>query len=99
MHVESVKNWERGTSSPTTRQIPKVIEFLGYDPEPVSKTVLEPIAHARRRLGLTQKGLAKTLRVDPVTVYRWEKGLSAPPARTLDCLRKLLHENPGATPQ
>ena len=99
VHVESVKNCERGASSPTTRQIPKIIEFLGYDPEPASKTEPEPIAQALRRLGLTQKSLAKKLGVDPVTVYRWEKGFSVPATRALQRLHKLLQEKPGVTPR
>jgi len=28
----SVQNWERGIYEPIPRTIPKIIEFLGYDP-------------------------------------------------------------------
>jgi transcriptional regulator with XRE-family HTH domain len=50
VHVESVKNWERGAGSPTIKQIPKIIEFLGYAPAPLPGTILEQIRAARRRL-------------------------------------------------
>ena len=90
VHVESVKNWERGASNPTTRQIPKVVEFLGYDPHRAPKTVLELIVHVRRRLGFTQERLAQTVGVNPVTVYRWENGRSVPSRDTIQRLRDLL---------
>ncbi len=99
VHVESVKNWERGATCPTLRQLPKIIQFLGYDPEPAPKTTLEWIRDARRRLGLTQKDLAKTLGTDSVTVYRWEKGLSAAPAKAFEILGKLLREKRITTPR
>ena len=99
VHVESLKNWERGAGSPTIRQIPKIIKFLGYDPESAPKTILEPSLNARRLLGLTQKELANTLEVHPVTVYRWEQGLSVPPAKTVHRLLELVKEKPSTTPR
>jgi hypothetical protein len=35
-----------------SRHIPKIIEFLGYDPEP--EVLSKRIAYARRRRGITQ---------------------------------------------
>jgi transcriptional regulator with XRE-family HTH domain len=90
VHVESLKNWERGVGSPSIRQLPRIISFLGYDPEPEPATVGGKIAFSRRRLGLTQENLAKTLGIDPVTVYRWERGLSAPTYSKLAIIRSLL---------
>ena len=98
VHVESVKNWERGLMSPRIRQMPKIIQFLGYDQEPEPVALPQRILSLRRRLGLTQKGLAKTLAVDPVTVYRWEKGISAPPAKTLQRIQDL-RKSLDVTPQ
>jgi transcriptional regulator with XRE-family HTH domain len=99
VHIESVKNWERGATSPTIKQTPKIIEFLGYDPAPLPGTILEQIRNARRRLGLTQKGMAKIIGVDPVTVYRWEKGLSVLSAEKLQCLQGLLQDRLSTTPR
>jgi transcriptional regulator with XRE-family HTH domain len=89
VHKGSVQNWERGVGSPSIQQIPRIIRFLGYDPEPEPKVWSQWIAFARRRLGLTQEDLAKSLSVDPVTVYRWEKGLSVAPADALQRLQEL----------
>ena len=97
VHIESVKNWERGAGSPSIRQIPRIIEFLGFDPEPEPETLPERLAYTRRRLGLTQEELANILNVDPGTLYRWEKGDSAPSAEKLERLRGLLPPNRGLT--
>jgi DNA-binding transcriptional regulator YiaG len=88
VHVESLKNWERGVGVPALLQVGAIIRFLGYDPEPEPKTMPERIVYLRRRLGLTQKKLAKALATDAVTLYRWEKGTLKPP---LDRLQRLEH--------
>ena len=97
VHIESLKNWERGVGAPSIRQMPKIIEFLGFDPEPQPETVAKRLAYARRRLGLTQEDLAKSLGVDPGTILRWEKGDCIPPAKKLERVRELLPENCGVT--
>ena len=92
VHIESIKNWERGATKPTIRHIPKIIAFLGRNPEAEPATGAGRIAHARRRLGLTQKELARAIGTDAVTLYRWEKGLTAPDARALQRISELLQE-------
>ena len=59
-------------------QIPKVIEFLGYNPLPLPRWVPEKLLVARRLLGLTQKAMAKRLGVDPTTLAAWEQGKHRP---------------------
>ena len=76
VHIESLKNWERGVGAPSIRQMPKIIEFLGYDPEPQPETLARRLAHARRRLGLTQEDLAEKLDVDPGTIPRGRRAIS-----------------------
>jgi DNA-binding XRE family transcriptional regulator len=39
------------------------------------------IAYVRCRLGWTQEELARALKVDAVSIYRWEKGLLTPQQR------------------
>ena len=72
VHLETVKNWECGRTSPGLRQIPKIIEFLGYDPESEPKSLRKRIAYYRRQRGMTQEELAETFGVNPTTIYRWE---------------------------
>jgi len=89
VHWGSIQNWERGIGEPMIRQMPKIIEFLGFDPMPEPTGLPARIAYARRRLGWTQKELARALKVDAVSIYRWEKGLSAPPAEAIHRLLAL----------
>lgn len=79
VHHESVKNWERGVLKPMIRHLPRIIEFLGYNPEPKPKPVAERIVHIRRQLGMTQEAMAKALAIDPATLWRWENGCTTPP--------------------
>jgi transcriptional regulator with XRE-family HTH domain len=90
VHVESVKNWERGATVPTVHQIPRIIEFLGYDPLPAPTNLQDRLVYVRHGVGFTQESLAKALGVDPVTVYRWENGMTAPPPSKLQRLEELL---------
>ena len=32
VHRGSIQNWERGVGEPALRHVPKIVEFLGYDP-------------------------------------------------------------------
>jgi transcriptional regulator with XRE-family HTH domain len=75
--------------------MPRIIEFLGFDPEPQPDTLGQRLAYARRRLGLTQEGLAEKLEVDAGTILRWKKGDCVPPAKKLALLRELLPANCG----
>jgi transcriptional regulator with XRE-family HTH domain len=72
--VQTVCNWEKGRSQPEPRHYPAVIRFLGYDPSPEPASLGERIQAARRREGLSQKELARKLRLDPATIWRWETG-------------------------
>ncbi len=98
VHIESLRNWERGVGLPSIRQIPKIIEFLGPGPEPQPETLARRPAYARRRLGLTPKDPADTLDVDPGTILRWEMAECVPQAKKLQRLRELLPRDCGATP-
>jgi DNA-binding transcriptional regulator YiaG len=90
VHMESLKNWERGVEQPMIRYIPRIIEFLGHDLEPEPDTLPKRLVYARRRLGLTQDNLAKALKVDSVSIWCWEKGQVEPPAFRLQQLNQML---------
>jgi transcriptional regulator with XRE-family HTH domain len=75
---------------PTIAVIPKIIEFLEYDPEPVPSATHRRIAYARRRLGYTQDDLVNKIGGDTVNLWRWESGRSAPSPEWLTDLQELL---------
>jgi len=90
VHWGSIQNWERGVSEPAIRHLPEIIKFLGYNPVREPQEIPERIAYGRRKLGMTQEELAATMNVDAVTIYRWERGLSAPSKEMTNHLRRTL---------
>src|SRR3990172_4051066 len=70
----TITGWEKNRVSPRLHYIPKIIEFLGYNPcDTGVKTFDEKIVAYRRVLGLNQKELARALGIDPTTLGRWER--------------------------
>ena len=69
----TVYNWENNRSSPALHLVPRIIGFLGYVPYDTQLESLgQQIVAARRRLGFSQKGLARRLGVDSSALGRWE---------------------------
>jgi len=72
----TVTNWEKGHSHPELRYIPRIIDFLGYEPSlhtGTGKTLGEKIKQHRILRGITQKELAKQIGIDPTTLSRIER--------------------------
>jgi transcriptional regulator with XRE-family HTH domain len=88
----TIVNWELNHKEPTIRHIPKIIDFLGYDPtsnrEPTS--LGERIRVKRRRLGLSLKELATVLETDQSNVQGWETGRHKPTRRSLVLIGEFL---------
>jgi transcriptional regulator with XRE-family HTH domain len=79
--TETVTNWEKNYTAPQLYLIPRVIQFLGYDPvedDSDSLSLGERVVRVRQRLGITQKDLARRLGVDPSTLAHWEYGRRRP---------------------
>jgi DNA-binding XRE family transcriptional regulator len=54
--------------------VPKIIEFLGYDPLPYdSGTLGEKLLQYRKSRGIDQKELAERIGIDPTTLSRLER--------------------------
>jgi DNA-binding transcriptional regulator YiaG len=80
--------WEHNMARPQIRYFPQILNFLGYDPFPVSVTVADKLRAARRRLGFTQKAFAERLGVDPTTLRKWEQGRARPNKRSLKIISR-----------
>ena len=74
----TIYNWEGNETAPPVRHIPRIIQFLGFNPLQTPRTVAERLLRARKALGLTQKAMARQLGIDPTTLARWERGERKP---------------------
>ncbi len=88
--VTTIRNWELGHTEPAIHEMPRIVDFLGFVPHPAPWSFGERVALARRLLGLSRDALAKRLRVDPSTVWRWENGRSRPSFTLQDRLKSVL---------
>jgi transcriptional regulator with XRE-family HTH domain len=87
----SIHNWEHNLNSPSLQYYHRIIEFLGYAPYNATEMSLgENIIAKRWLIGLSQKKLARRLKVDPSTLGKWEKGYSKPSRRYKKRLINLL---------
>ena len=90
VHPLTITNWESNESSPETRFVPAIIQFLGYDPLPPGNSLPERLASRRRVLGLSQRKMAKRMGVDPDTLQGWEAGQHQPTGKSLDVIARAL---------
>lgn len=72
--TSTVTNWEKNRTTPTLRCMPKIIEFLGYDPSGNDGCTLgRRLLRYRKCRGMTQKELARQVGIDPTTLSRLER--------------------------
>lgn len=90
---QTICNWEVGRDQPDFWYMPKVIEFLGYDPRPATETdsLRNKLLAFRLKHGLTQKLFAARLRVNTCTLISWESGRVTPTPECLARVREILH--------
>ncbi len=88
--TSTVTNWEKNRTNPRLYLLPKIIEFLGYDPFQNNATSLgEQIKAYRAREGLSLRRIANILQVDPDTVVGWENEGCVPKPSVLIKLKRL----------
>jgi transcriptional regulator with XRE-family HTH domain len=84
--VGTLTQWELGFIHIAAKHLPAVTGFLGYDPAPEVASLGERIRAARRRVGISQKELARRFRMDPKTVKQWEAGRVGRRTRRVEAL-------------
>jgi len=89
----TINNWEKNRCQPKLYLIPRIVQFLGYSPFPITEnpSIVKAIKAYRLMHGLNQKRMAKVLRIDPTTLARWEKGKSTPSSKLSQRLVELLN--------
>jgi transcriptional regulator with XRE-family HTH domain len=70
---QTILNWEMNHTRVSTRFLPKVVAFLGYDPREEPGPLGLRIRALRERQGLSQEALAAKLGVNASTVVAWER--------------------------
>ncbi len=86
----TVKHWVLGHTSPGTRYLPAIHEFLGYRPFEPRRSLAETLRFFRRVAGLSREQLAARVGFDERTIAIWERGDKLPLPANLDRLRRLL---------
>jgi transcriptional regulator with XRE-family HTH domain len=71
---ETVGLWENGLARPLPCHYGRIVQFLGYDPEPAGSDLPERVRARRRAQGLTQAELAARLGTDEGTIVDLEHG-------------------------
>lgn len=77
----TVYNWEKHRTDPDLRTLPRVIDWLGYDPRPEREDLVARVAAERQRQGLSQRELAERLGTDQSSLSAWERGETRPSPR------------------
>jgi len=90
----SVWNWEKGGMKPEIRHLPRIINFLGYNPLPKPEGLPARLVWARSIRGIDRVASARLLGIDPSTLARWETGRRKPAGRHRDSLQKLFKTGP-----
>ena len=89
--TDCVTFWENGRSKPQIQHMPKIIEFLGYNPVTYENvTIGGRIKNYRITHGLSHKKLGLQLSVDASTVGSWESNKFKPELDSLNRIEELL---------
>jgi transcriptional regulator with XRE-family HTH domain len=86
----TVTNWELGNTEPEERFIPALIGFLGYNPLPAPKSLVEAVRRERLTRGWSVAALAARAGVDPTTVARLEADANGMARRPTEAVLRVL---------
>jgi DNA-binding transcriptional regulator YiaG len=88
--------WETDRSTPSVRMLPRIMDFLGYNPFPEPVTLGELIVAKRRSFGIARKRLAWALGVDENVLQAWEAERKLPTGEHRDAIEWFLTAPPNA---
>lgn len=90
--TSTVWNWENGWSSITLNCMPKVIEFLDYNPIPWPEGLMERLAWYKLVNGLPLEKLGTEMGRDPEQLSDWLSGRHKPSQRNSDKIENFLND-------
>ena len=97
--TSTIWNWENGWSSITLCCMPKVIEFIGYNPIPFPEDLMERLAWYKQVNGLSLEQLGAEMDRDPEQLADWLTGRHNPCRRNRRTVELFLSghaQEPGA---
>lgn len=95
--TSTIWNWEHNWTI-DLRYIPRVIEFLGYNPIPQPDDLLEKLAWHKQVNGLTFEDLGAEMGRDPEQLADWLSGRHTPSEKNREVIENFLagnEEQPG----
>jgi transcriptional regulator with XRE-family HTH domain len=93
--INTFISWKKERAKPETRYWPKIIAFLGDDPNPPPTTLGEQLRSKYRAMGLPRKEAARLLGMDEGTLQRYEEGTWRPTtSRSRRIIIKFLNPSP-----
>jgi transcriptional regulator with XRE-family HTH domain len=95
VNVNTVVGWEIGRAEPKVSYVPRILEFLGYNPFPQAQSFGQRLRIARHRRGLTQVKLAQELHTSQSMVSLLEIGGEVTNARVLAVVQRFVKETEG----
>jgi transcriptional regulator with XRE-family HTH domain len=86
----SLGHWELNQHQPSLKFIPRIIEFLGFDPFPEPTDPVRRLRKFRRQKGLRCEDVAKLVGSDPCSISSWERGEHHPTKMSIHKIEKFL---------
>lgn len=78
---------------PQDKSLKRIIEFIGYIPETWKKApISKQLYYARQIKGVTQRQLAKEIKIDATTILEFESELRKPSLKTLKKVKVFIKE-------
>ena len=76
MTFATILHWEKGQAEPRIKDIPTILQSLGYDPFPEAVTLGERMLAYRRKQGLDFEAVAASCGLIGETWMYWEHGMN-----------------------
>ncbi|MEO1438246.1 MAG: helix-turn-helix transcriptional regulator [Bacteroidota bacterium] len=93
VHPQTITNWELNHSQPSIEHLPRIIDFIGYDPFEIQGDSIQAlILNYQRRVGVGLPTLARRIGIDPGTLIRVSKGEQQPFKKTEQKIRAYISE-------
>ena len=73
INAATLLNWETGATEPVIALIPRILQFLGYDPFSPPSTLGQRLFAKRRTMGWSIAVAAQHLGIDESTWGQWER--------------------------